>query len=246
MTALGSTQGAIGMPPFLTKLVPARRRACLAFAGALFLPDPAFASGGAPVVDDSEVETPGLCHVETWATGYDPGGGLLNLGPGCTFRSLPAVEFGAALQHSWDDGDARTLAGPAVKWALRPVDRRFGLAVAVSAAMDLETGRVESAAAVVPVTFDVAEGLRLNLNAAYHWSRTGDRHSVSGGVQLDYRASPTISLMAEAFGRRFDEAGWQAGVRWTPRSWIDVDLLGGRRVDGNPRTAFTFGITLRR
>ena len=112
--------------------------------------------------------------------------------------------------------------------------------------MDLGSGRVETAAIVVPLTFDVSQGLRVNLNAGYAWSRTGDRHSAFVGAQADYRVTRALSLMGEVIGRRSSQPGWQAGLRWTPRDWIDLDLLAGRRVDGTPRRAFTLGVTLRR
>lgn len=217
----------------------------LGFAAMLALEE-ARASGGAHVVDDAEVETPGLCHAESWLTGFGNGRGLANLSPACTFTALPSIEFGAAIQHGWERGQRHTLIGPAVKLALRKPSRGIGLGVAASAAVDAATGRAESAALLVPVTIDLTARVRTNFNLSYQWARTGDRHGLVAGAQIEVRVRGKLSVMAEAFVRDGAKPGVQAGVRWTPRAWIDVDLLGGRRVDGSGARAVTLGVTLRR
>ena len=204
------------------------------------------ASGGAHVVDDAEVETPGLCHAESWLTGFEGGRRLVNLSPACTFAALPSIEFGAAIQHGWERGHRHTLVGPAVKLALRRPSHGFGLGVAVSAAVDASTGKAESAAVLVPVTIDLTPRVRTNFNLSYQWARTGDRHGLVAGAQVEARLRGNLSVMAEGFVRDGGKPGFQAGVRWTPRAWIDVDLLGGRRVDGSNARAVTLGVTLRR
>jgi hypothetical protein len=204
------------------------------------------ASGGPHVVDDAEVEIPGLCHAESWLTGFGDGRRLVNLSPACTFHALSSVEFGAAIQHGWEHGHRHTLIGPAVKVALRSPSRGIGLGVALSAAVDAESGKAESAAVLVPVTIDLTPRVRTNFNLSYQWARTGDRHGLVAGAQVEARVHGTLSLMAEGFVRDGGKPGFQAGLRWTPRAWIDVDLLGGRRVDGTGARAITLGVTLRR
>lgn len=206
----------------------------------------AWAAGGAHVVDDAEVETPGVCHAENWLTDLQSGRGLLNVSPACTPRSLPFVEIGGAVQHGWGNDSSQTLAGPAFKFALRRVDRGIGLGLGLSAAVDLGSGRIENATALLPVTFDLSSRVRVNLNVAYQWVRTGNPHPFFAGAQIDFRASRTISLMAEAFGRDRGRLGLQAGLRWTPRPRVDIDFLAGRYVDGRSARALTLGLTFRR
>lgn len=217
----------------------------LAAAAGMASADLAFAAGGAHVIDDSEVETAGLCHAETWFTEFGDGRGLVNVSPACTFRALPTVEFGAGITHGWQDGDEQTLIGPSLKVALRPVDADAGVGVALSAAIDPSTGTVATAAVLVPVTIDLSPKIRTNLNIGYLWARSGDRHVLFAGAQIEARVHDTLSLMAEGFIRNGHSPGFQAGLRWTPRQWVDVDLLGGHRVDGTAATAFTIGLTLR-
>lgn len=204
------------------------------------------ASGGSHVVDDAEVETPGFCHAESWLTGFGDGRRLANLSPACTFDALRSVELGAAIQHGWERGHRRTLIGPAVKLALRKPSRGFGLGMAVSAAVDASTGKAEGATVLVPMTIDLTSRVRTNFNLSYQWARTGDRHGLMAGAQVEVRAESNLSVMAEGFVRDDGKPGFQAGVRWTPKAWIDVDLLGGRRVDGSNARAVTLGVTVRR
>lgn len=204
------------------------------------------ASGGAHVIDDAEVETPGLCHAESWLTGFGDGRRLMNLSPACTFAALPSIEFGASIQHGWERGHRHTLVGPAVKVALRSPSRSFGLGAVVSAAVDIATGKAESVAVLVPVTVDLTPRVRTNFNLSYQWARTGDRHGLVAGAQVEARVGGNLSVMAEGFVRDGGKPGFQAGVRWTPKAWVDVDLLGGRRVDGSGARAVTLGVTLRR
>lgn len=218
----------------------------LGLAAMVAAAEEARASGGAHVVDDAEVETPGLCHLESWLTGFEGRRRLLNLSPACTFTVLPSIEFGGGIQHGWERGHRQMLIGPAVKVALRSPSRGAGIGVAFSAAVDASTGKAESAAVLVPVTIDLTPRIRTNFNLSYQWARTGDRHGLVAGAQVEMRVRGNLSVMAEGFVRDGTKPGFQAGVRWTPRGWIDVDLLGGRRVDGSGARAVTLGVTLRR
>ncbi len=205
----------------------------------------ALASGGAHVVDDAEVETPGLCHAETWVTRFDPDHGLLNSSPACTPRAMPNMEIGGTIQHMWQRGDSDTQIGPALKFALRPVDYGIGVGVAFSGLIDARSGDARSAAVLLPVTFDLSKRVRANLNLGYQWADRGDRHAVFTGAQINVKATESVSLMAEAFCRDGGKPAFQAGARWAPLPWVDIDLLGGRRIDGAPTTAITLGLTIR-
>lgn len=208
---------------------------------------PAHAGGGAHVIDDATVETPGTCHLESWLTRYDENRGLVNLSPACTREAWPDLEIGAAFQHGWD-GRTHSSAGPALKLNLRPVERGWGVALATAATWSLDSGRFETASIIVPVTIPVNERLRVNLNAGWLYAHASrDRHAMFAGAQVEAQIAPDLSAMAEVFGRDRGPAGGQVGLRWNPRGGaVDVDLLAGRYVDGASPSAITVGVTLRR
>lgn len=208
---------------------------------------PAFAAGGAHVVDDSAVETPGTCHLESWVTQSSGGQWLLNSSPACTREAWPDLEIGGFVSHAWSHDANDSVIGVTPKLSLRSEERGVGIAIATSLGYSIDHGRFETASVIVPVTIPAGKRLRFNLNGGWQWSKAGQGHALFAGGQIEFAMKPDLSLMAEGFTRDSGKAGGQLGVRWTTaRDRIDVDLLAGRYVDGVTPTAFTIGITLRR
>ncbi len=210
------------------------------------LADPALAAGGAHIVDDAEVETPGVCHLDLWATRLSGNTGVLVAAPACTPKRLPNLEIGGSLVHTYPGRVRDFSVGPSLKWELRPPSRGLGIAVEGYATWSSRTSRVESAGLIVPFSVDATNWLRLNANVGYLWTRTGDVRSAFLGGQALVQMTPRLGVMGEVFYRDpGSKVGVQSGVRWTPRPWLDIDLLGAHRVDGSTPDAFTLGITIR-
>ncbi|TWT11425.1 hypothetical protein [Reyranella sp. CPCC 100927] len=210
---------------------------------------PAHAAGGAHVVDDAGVETPGLCHLETWLTRGGPRSGLVNASPACTFEALPRLEVGATVQRTWARGahTSDTLVGPTLKLNLWPVESGFGVGLAGATAWSVRAGHWETASLIVPVSISLHERLRVNFNAGWLYSRSGaQRNEAFLGAQVEAAIAADVMLMGEVFGRDRGRPGAQIGVRWTPGGgrW-DVDLLSGWRTDGVTPWSMTLGLTVR-
>lgn len=218
-------------------------------ASSLLVASVAWASGNEHVVDDAAVETPGVCHLEAWTTRFSPRQGLVNLSPACTRKAWPRLELGAGIQHAWaSDGTADTLVGPAMKLNLLPEERGLGLGLAGSAAYSTRAGRLETASLLVPVTIPIDQRLRINLNAGWSYSRAADRRKAAFyGVQSEISLTRDLTLMAETFRRDGGRSGGQVGLRWNPGGGrLDLDLVAGRRVDGESPRAVSLGLTMRR
>ncbi|MGK6320910.1 hypothetical protein [Sphingomonas sp. DT-204] len=214
---------------------------------ALLAAAPALASGGAHVVDDAAVETPGTCHLENWLTLTGGPGGLLTLAPACTRKAWPDLEIGGFVSHGWTRDSADTLIGFTPKLNLRSEERGVGIGIAASLGYGIDRGRIETASVIVPVTIPASKRLRFNLNGGWQWSKAGFGHDLFVGGQAEFTLKPNLSLMVEGFARDSGKAGGQAGLRWTTgKGRIDVDVLVGRYVDGVTPTAVTLGLTLRR
>ncbi|PKP87374.1 MAG: hypothetical protein CVT78_09680 [Alphaproteobacteria bacterium HGW-Alphaproteobacteria-17] len=225
-------------------------RTAALIACALASPQPVSAAGGAHGVDDAAVETPGDCHLESWFSDFGRGETLLNLSPACTAKSLPMLEIGGAIQRVGAPGDRHWLAGPALKWTIRDggsaPGERAGIALAGSALVDFRSGRVDSAALLVPVTLAPVRDVAINLNVGAGYSRGEGGHALYG-AQIDYVVTDKIALMAEVFGRPDAAAGWQGGLRRTgDRGRVDIDLLAGRQPGSGNDIAVTLGFTIRR
>jgi len=212
----------------------------------LLAPDAAFAAGGAHVIDDSEVEAAGDCHLETWITGSSDDHWLGNAGVGCTPATIPTLELGGAVVHARSPGSDETLVGVMPKLNLRPANSGIGVAVAGSLVYGADRSRLEAASLIAAVTVPAGESLRFNLNGGWVWSETGPGSELFAGAQVEWQVGPGLGLMVEGFARNHGKAGAHAGVRWTSGDGrIDLDLLAGRYVDGATPTSVTLGVTIR-
>ena len=206
---------------------------------------PARASGVEHVIDDSAVETPGTCHVESWVTIVSGGAGIATVAPACTRLQWPNLELGGFASTAWDGNARETQIGVTPKWNLRDEKHGLGVALSGSAGMDIARGRLASASLVVPVTIPAGR-LRFNLNMGWQWTRAGG-HTAIAGTQAEFQATATLTLMAETFVRDHGRAGGQTGLRWNPRRGrIDVDLVCGRYLDGVSPRAISLGLTFHR
>lgn len=209
---------------------------------------PALAGGGAHVVDDDATLPAGVCHVETWLTFDGNGGGLAVAAPACTLAALPRLEIAAAVQRGWGE-DAATTIAPALKLNLRSFEEvPVGLAISATAVWNPADGQIQSFALNVPVTHRVNEKLVVHANLGWTGQiEGGDRHALFWGAQAELTVARDLVLMGEVFGSDRGAPGGQAGLRWvTDRGRIDVDLLGGHRIDGGPGDTLTLGVTIRR
>ncbi|MDI1287466.1 MAG: hypothetical protein PSV46_23985 [Reyranella sp.] len=205
------------------------------------------AAGGAHIVDDSEVETPGTCHLETWITRFVPGDGYLNLGPACTSTLMPRIEMGATYQHYWDQVINAPLLGPTFKFNFFPESTGVGLGLGLNAGMNLTTGTVGIASLIMLVTIPLDERVKINVNGGWNYlSNFPSQNSAFYGIQVESKVAWDVSLMLEYFGREPGITGAQIGLRYTPNdSWFDFDFLAGNIFDGTSAKFFTVGVTVR-
>lgn len=207
---------------------------------------PAEAAGGAQIVDDSEVEAPGTCHMETWVVRFVPGDGYLNLGPACTLASLPRLEVGAVYQHFWDETGSALLLGPQAKLNLRPASTGLGLAIGFNAGVNLRTGDLGLAQVLALVTIPIDDKVKINLNAGWNYLAGEQPNAAFYGAQVEAKIGWDLSLMLEFFGRTQAQSGTQVGLRYTPNGgWVDFDILAGSIFDAASSRFFTLGVTVR-
>jgi hypothetical protein len=219
----------------------------LFWIAAAVLPGPILAAGGAHIVDDSEVETPGTCHVEFWVSRFVPGDGYANVGPACTFLKIPWLEVGAAYQHYWDEITAGPLIGPQFKINFQSASAGLGFALGLNAGVNARTGELGLAGLTALVTVPVTDALRINLNAGWSYLNGDNPNALFWGGQVEVDVGWDVTLMLEAFGRQPGVIGNQMGLRYTPSAHprFDFDLLVGTIFDQDSTKFFTLGVTVR-
>jgi hypothetical protein len=211
----------------------------------------ALAAGGAHIVDDSEVETPGVCHLETWVTRFVPGDGYYNVAPACTAEQMPFLEMGVTLQHYWDEAVGAPLFGPAMKINFQRDTTGVGVGLGLNAGVNLATGDLNVAGLTALVTVPFDDKVRISLNAGWSYLKGDTPNAFFYGGQVEAKVGLDVTLMVEMFGRAPEgQSGLQTGLRYTPtmngkEGWIDFDLLLGSYFDSSSSRFFTLGVTVR-
>ncbi|WP_205041993.1 hypothetical protein [Rhodoligotrophos defluvii] len=205
------------------------------------------AAGGAHVIDDAGVETPGVCHLETWVSRHNAQSGLAALALACTFEAWPRMEFGGSIGRAWGEG-ADTSFGPALKLNLIPLETGLGLGVISSAAWSAGSGQIDAASVIVPVSLQLHERVRANFNAGWLYARSDARQNQAFiGAQIETDIANGWMLMGEVFTHDIGQPGAQFGLRWSPgQGSVDLDILSGWRTDGATPWTVTLGVTIRR
>lgn len=213
---------------------------------ALSIWSPARAAGGAHIVDDSEVETPGTCHVEMWVTRFIPGDGYANAAPACTSKRIPFLEVGFAYQDYWSEQDHAPILGPTIKVNLRPQETGLGLAIEGTTGVNILTGNLNFASVLGVMTIPIDEKFRVNLNAGWNYVQSDNPDALFYGAQIEATIARDLTLMVEGFGRAPGFGGVQAGLRYTPKDGpLDFDLLAARFIGPDQPFFFTIGVTVR-
>lgn len=219
----------------------------LLWVAAAALAGPTLAAGGAHVVDDSEVETPGTCHLELWVADFVPGDGYANVAPACTTLKMPWLEIGAAYAHYWDQTIAGPLIGPQLKINFQPASKGVGFGLGLTAAVNARTGDLGLASLIGLVTIPVTEKFRINVNGGWSYLDSDNPTAFFWGGQVEVDVGWDVTLMMEAFGRQPGVIGNQMGLRYTPAAHprFDFDLLIGTTYDVSNTKFFTLGVTVR-
>jgi len=215
------------------------------------------AAGGAFAVDDSEVGKPGECKVESWVAFADNKDFIGTTSPACVANLGRPVELGLAVQRfragdAW--GTGLTLKA---KTNLIPLEgNRFGLGISASTGWDLITGDNIGGAINIPLTFEVTEQFKINLNAGWLQESGDDLNWFTWGAGFEWNFVKPLTLIAEVFGQTgaslpegtassVREPRMQAGLRYTPIENIDIDLIYGRNITGEDANWVTLGLNVR-
>jgi hypothetical protein len=179
------------MEPILSRgCVHGPVRACSgAFAFAVFfvlLPVPragAAKLGGPYYVDDAEIGKVGSCEVESWNSSARNGDRISVFSPACVFNFGSPVEMGTNLVNARSDGDGISTVSLTAKTVPIPIGPTgFGLALSGAVVYDPFRHAANGLIFTVPVTFDLSEKLRLNINVGAQYNAEPAVLYATGGV----------------------------------------------------------------
>jgi outer membrane autotransporter protein len=125
---------------------------------------------------------------------------------------------------------------------------KLGVGVVGGVGFDLLTGETAHVVVIVPVTYQVSEKFRINLNAGWLHERGERQDFFTWGAGFEWKVYDPVTFIAEIFGQAghgSEEPRFQAGLRFTPREWFDIDVIYGRNITGEDADWITLGLTVR-
>lgn len=244
-----------------------RLKAFTFIAGALLLaPASAHAAGGAFAVDDSEIGKPGECKVESWVSFAANHDMVAATSPACVIKLGIPLEVGGQLQRSRADSEWSTGGVLKAKANIISADgNAFGLGISGGSGWDLITGVNTGGFINVPVTFQVREEFKININGGWMYDNGSKINYATWGVGFEWNLAKLVKLPLTLIGEVYGQDGRlvvadpdaapsnnsvreprsQLGLRYTPKENIDFDVIWGRNITGENSNWVTLGVNLR-
>jgi hypothetical protein len=225
----------------------------------LLLPAKAYAAGGAFAVDDVEIGKPGDCEVDSWVSAASNHNIIAVATPFCVVKAGIPVELHGQLQRTRTDGVWDTGGTMFAKTNLIPVEGHpFGLGIEGGSSWDLITGGNTGGYFFVPVTFQLRENFRVNLNGGWNYDNVAKINYATWGAGFEWGFANPFKLIGEVYGqlgrlpavddgsvppdRSIVEPRAQIGVRFTPQDKIDIDVIYGNNITGENAHWLTLGV----
>ena len=200
-------------------------------------------------VDDFEVDEVGSCNFESWTSYASNKDFMATTSPSCVVQLGAPVEIGAEYQRSRENGEWKTTGGVSGKVTLVRMTRGIGIGLSGETTWNLITGASTGGNINVPVSFDIGKNLRLNVNSGYLYDAPTRGHYATWGAGAEWTLNPKVALIGEVFGQAGSHGEtsttqhprFQTGIRYSPKSNIDLMLIYGRNLNGENANWVTVG-----
>jgi hypothetical protein len=208
--------------------------------------------GGSYNVDDAEIGKVGSCEFETWGSFAANRDHIAVVSPACVVNLGGPIELGANLVDQRSNGDRDSFVALTAKAVPIPIQSGFGLAVEGAIVYDPRDRTGSGAIVNIPVTFELTDQFRFNVNFGAQFN-SGDPRGLftTGGVGFSWNFVPQFpqwSVLAEVYGLIGPgQAGprYQSGIRYSPTNDIDWDVIYGRNLTGESANWITVALTVR-
>jgi hypothetical protein len=225
-------------------------------------PASALAAGGAFVVDDVDIDKPGACKVESWASAASNHDFSAVTSPACVVKLGIPVELGGLLQRSRSDGAWSTTGALKAKVNLIPAENHpFGLAISGFSSWNMASGANTGGFINVPVTIPINNKFKINVNGGWLYDNVAKIGYATWGAGFEWGFVDKFTLIGEVFGQAGTlpavnpgdppppnatvEPRTQLGLRFTPQENIDIDVIWGHNVTGENSQWGTLGLNVR-
>jgi hypothetical protein len=220
---------------------------------ALAIPQEAFAANGATAVDDTDIDPAGNCKVDSWASFASNQDRVALVAPGCVFNIGQPVDISAAFARVRQDAAWST--GAALKFrTFRIESGKVSALFSAGVAYDFSSDEVADILVNIPVTFQILENFKLNLNGGWLYNRPDQLHWGTWGASFDWSVNERISIIGEVFGLagnrdperpHANDPRAQLVLRFKPSENVDLDVIYGRSILGENANWITVGLNVR-
>ena len=156
--------------------------------------------GGPYYVDDAEIGKVGSCEVESWNSSAGNGDRISVFSPACVVNFGAPVELGTNLVNARSDGDGISTISLTAKTVPIPIGPSgFGLALSGAVVYDPFRHAANGLIFTVPVTFDLSEKLRLNINVGAQYNAEPAVLYATGGAGVSWNFADQWSIISEVF-----------------------------------------------
>jgi hypothetical protein len=225
--------------------------------GLMLAPTAAQAAGGAYAVEDAEVDRPGACKVESWASFADnrDRSGVVSFG--CVFDLGRPVELNPQFDRSRSGGVWGTEFTFQAKTNILPVEQgKIGLAIQGGPTFDLVNRQSTGGFITIPATYEFNERFKINVNAGWSYDREPNWHWATWGAGFEWKFwdGKPLTLIGEVYGQfghrdpeqpSLTDPRAQVGLRYTPVENVDFDVIYGRNIGGENANWITVGLNVR-
>lgn len=205
--------------------------------------------GGAYFIDDADIEPVGGCEIEHWASFGANTDRVFVSNPACVFNLGRPVELGVTALRTKSAGDWGTTAAVTAKTILQETGGHgWGYGISGAVIYDVNSSLVNGLFVNLPVSYDVSEALRLNVNAGWLYDPSQDQHFFTGGAGFAWQFMKPFSLLGEVFaivGPDQANPRFQLGLRYNPIKSVDLDVIYGRNITGERSNWITVGLNFR-
>jgi hypothetical protein len=223
--------------------------------GAVLVPRQALAANGATAVDDTDIDPVGDCKVDSWASFASNRDRIFNTSPGCVFDIGTPVDVSAGFQRMRSGGEWGSAATVKFRAFRIPAEGgKISVLFSAGGGYDITSGEWTTTLVNIPVTFQVLENVKLNLNGGWFFDHVDRLHWGTWGASIDWNVNERISIIGEVFGQfghsivdqpRLDDPRAQLILRLKPNENIDFDIAYGRNITGENANWITVGLNVR-
>jgi hypothetical protein len=204
-------------------------------------------------VEDADIDKPGSCKAQSWAS-FDGGHGFRAAGAAaCGAEIGRPVELELEFERERSGREWSSAIGIEAKTQVWQ-GGKVAIAIQGGSGFDLSGGQLELLFVRAPVSLELREGFRVNLNIGWRYDADDRWHSLVYGAGFEWKVERTIAIVGEIFarvGRHDPEQPYatrpetQFGFRYSPTAQLRFDVLYGHNIMRAGGNWLTVGMTVR-